>query len=86
MYDNGMDKFREVRNRCHERNVVLTFLKSTYGFTHVKFFGFKVQDGKWCLDDDRKQVVTDTPMPTDLKRMQRCLWVGIFFSEFIPYV
>ena len=45
------------------------FSKSTFGFIHVKFFGYKVQDGKWCLDDDRKQVVTDTPMPTDLKKM-----------------
>ena len=56
----------------------LKFSKSTFGFTH------KVEDGKWCLDDDRKQAVTDTPMPTDLKRMQRFLGVGIFFSEFIP--
>ena len=39
----------------------------------------KVEGGKWCLDDDRKQAVTDTPMPTDLKRMQRFLGVGIFF-------
>jgi len=60
------------------------FSKSTFGFTHVKFFGYKVQDGKWCLDDDRKQAVTDTPMPTDLKKTQRCLGVGIFSSEFIP--
>ena len=43
-----------------------------------------MEDGKWCLDDDRKQAVTDTRMPTDLKRMQRFLGVGIFFSEFIP--
>ena len=54
------------------------FSKSTFGFTHVKFFGYKVQDGKWCLDDDRKQAVTDTSMPNDLKKMQRCLGVGIF--------
>ena len=55
------------------------FSKSTFGFTHVKFFGYKVQDGKWCLDDDRKQAVTDTPMPTDLKKTQTCLGVGIYF-------
>jgi hypothetical protein len=73
MYDKGMDKFREVRDRRNERNVVLKFSKSTFGFTHVKLFGYKVQDGKWCLDDDRKQVVTDTPMPTDLKKTQRYL-------------
>jgi phospholipid-translocating ATPase len=79
-----MDKLRKIRDRCYERNVVLKFSKSTFGFTHVKFFGYKVQDGKWCLDDDRKQAVTDTPMPTDLKKMQRFLGVGIFFSEFIP--
>jgi hypothetical protein len=60
------------------------FSKSTFGFIHVKFFGYKVQDGKWCLDYDRKQEVTVTPMPTDLKKMQRCLGVGIFSSEFIP--
>ena len=64
--------------------MVLKFSKSTLGFTHVKVFGYKVQDGKWCLDDDRKQAVTDTLMPTDLKKMQRCLGVGIWFSELIP--
>ena len=26
----------------------------------------------------------DTLMPTDLKKMQKCLGVGILFSEFIP--
>ena len=42
MYDNGMDKFREVRDRRNERNVVLKFLKSTFGFINVKFFGYEV--------------------------------------------
>ena len=84
MYDDDMDKLRKVRNRCYECNVVLKFSKSTFGFTYVMFFGYKVQDGKWCLDDDRKQTVMDTPMPTDLKKMQRCLGVGIFLSEYIP--
>ena len=37
-YDDGMDKLRKVRDRCYERNVVLKFSKSTFGFTHVKFF------------------------------------------------
>jgi hypothetical protein len=85
MYDDGTDKLRKVRDRCNERNVVLKFSKSTFGFTHVKFFGYKVQDGKWYLDNDRKQAVTDTSMPTDLKKMQRCLGVGMYISsEFIP--
>jgi hypothetical protein len=57
MYDDGRDKLRKVKNRCYEFNVVLKFSKSTYGFTYVKFFVFKVQDGKWCLDDDRKQAI-----------------------------
>jgi hypothetical protein len=83
MYDDGMDKLSEVRDRCYECNVVLKSLKLNVGFTHVRFFGYKVQDGKWCLDYDRKQVVTDTPMLTDLKKMQRYLGVGIFSSEFI---
>ena len=73
-----MNKLKKVTDRCYERNVVLKFLKSTFGFTHVKFFGYKVQDGKWCLDDDHKQAVMDTPIPTDLKKTQRCLGVGIF--------
>ena len=73
VYDDGINKLRKVRDRCNERNVVLKFSKSTFGFTPVKFFGCKVQDGKWCLDDDRKQAVTDTPMPTDLKKTQTCL-------------
>ena len=34
--------------------------------------------------DDRKQTVMDTLMPTDLKKTQRCLGVGILSSEFIP--
>ena len=36
------------------------------------------------MGPNRSQAVTDSPMPTDLKRMQRFLGVGIFFSEFIP--
>jgi hypothetical protein len=52
MYDDGMDKLSEVRKRCYECNVVLKSLKSTFGFTPVKFFGCEFQDGKCCLDDD----------------------------------
>ena len=77
MYDDGMDKLRKVRDRWYECNVVLKVLEVNFGFTHVKFFGYKVQDGKWCVYDDRKQTVTDTRMPTDLG-------VGILSSEFIP--
>ena len=40
MYDDGMKKLRNVRDRCYECNVVLKFSKSTFGFTHVKFFGY----------------------------------------------
>ena len=40
MYDDGMNKLRKVRDRCYECNVVLKFSKSTFGFTHVKFFGY----------------------------------------------
>jgi hypothetical protein len=32
------------------------------------------------LGDDHKQAVTDTLMPTDFKKMQRCLGGGIFFE------
>jgi hypothetical protein len=60
------------------------YLKSTFGLTHVKVFGYKVQNSKWCFDDDCMQAVTYTLMPTDLKEMQRCLGVGIFLSEFLP--
>jgi hypothetical protein len=45
-YDVGMDKLRKDRNRCYERNVVFNLSKSTYGLTHVKLFGYKVQNGK----------------------------------------
>jgi hypothetical protein len=77
-YDVGMDKLKRVRDRCHKRNVVLKFSKLTFGFTHVKVFGYKVEYGKWCLDEERKQAVEDTLMSTDLKKMQRFLGVGIF--------
>ena len=66
-YDDGMHKLKKVRNKCHERNVVLKLSKSIFGFTHVKFFVYKVEDGKWCLGEDCKQAVVDIPMPTDFK-------------------
>ena len=66
-----MDKLSEVRDRCYECNVVLKFSKSTFGFIYVKFFGYKVQDSKWCLDDDLEQAVTVTLMPTDLKKERK---------------
>jgi hypothetical protein len=78
-----MDKHRKVRDKCYERNVVFKFSKSTFGFIHVRFFGYRVQNGKWCLDDDLRQAVMDTLMPTDLMKMRRCLGVIIFLSEFI---
>ena len=55
------------------------------GFHKVKFFGYKVTPGKYELDEDRKQGVLASPMPSSTKHMHRFLGVAVFFNEFIPY-
>ena len=36
------------------------------------------------FDEERKQTVRETTMPTGMKGMQRFLGVAVFFSEYVP--
>ena len=80
----GLAKLDKIIDRCIERRVVLKLAKSWIGFQEVKFFGYKVTPGKYELDEERKQGVLASPMPTSTKQMQRFLGVAVFFNEFIP--
>lgn len=83
-HSDGMSKLKLIIDKCFQRQVVLKFSKSWIGFKQVKFFGYKVHDNRYELDEDRKQAVMDAPFPTNMKAMQRFLGVAVFFNEFIP--
>jgi hypothetical protein len=80
----GLAKLDKIIDRCIERRVVLKIAKSWIGFQEVKCFGYKVTPGKYELDEERKQGVLASPMPTSTKQMQRFFRVAVFFNKFIP--
>ena len=82
--EDGLAKLDQIVDRCIARRVVLKLAKTWIGFQEVKFFGYKVTPGKYELDEDRKQGVLASPMPSSTKHMQRFLGVAVFFNEFIP--
>lgn len=82
--DDGLDKLQKIIDRCHERQVVLKFSKSWIGFQEAKFFGYKVREGSYGLDADRKEAVLNMQMPANTKEMQRFLGTALFFNEFVP--
>ena len=58
--------------------------KSWFGFSSVKFFGYKVTYGKREMDEDRKKAIMGFRMPTCQNEMQSFLGAALFFKSFVP--
>ena len=56
----NLDKFLEV---ALHYNVYLKIEKSWFGFKEVKFFGYKVVDGRYYLEDSRAEAIDLIPFP-----------------------
>ena len=78
------DKLEKFLERCASRNVILKMQKTWLGYSSVKFFGYKVSQGKYEMDDDRKKAIEEYSMPTSQKGMQRFLGAALFFKNFVP--
>ena len=82
-HDDACKKFKRFLEICDKHNVILKLSKSWFGFSSVKFFGYKVSKGKYELDADRKKTIMDFPMPTSQKSMMRFLGSALFFKSFV---
>jgi hypothetical protein len=83
-YPDLFAKIKRIIQRCAERNIKLKFSKSFFGFTEVKFFGYRVADGKVSIDDKRKEQIDKLPMPVTQKLMRSYLGMANFCSPFVP--
>jgi len=72
-------KLQTFLQRCQKHNVFLKMSKSWFGFSSVKFFGYKVSSGKREMDEERKKAIMEFRMPTCQKEMQSFL--GSAFSS-----
>ena len=76
-------KLRKFLERCERHNVFLKMTKSWFGFSLVKFFGYKVTYGKREMDEDRKKAIMDFQMPTCQREMQSFLGAALFSKSFV---
>ena len=77
-------KLQTFLQRCQKHNVFLKMSKSWFGFSSVKFFGYKVSYGKREMDEERKKAIMEFRMPTCQKEMQSFLGAALFFKSFVP--
>ena len=63
------NKLRRFLERCQKHNVFLKMPKSWFGFSSVRFFGYKVTYGKREMDEDRKKAIVEFEMPSCQKKM-----------------
>ena len=83
-YTDAYDKFRTITQRWNERHAVLKFSKSWLGFDTVTFFGYLVREGTFEMSNDRKMAISNIPMPSNVKLMQRFLGTALLFQRFLP--
>ena len=81
--EDACDKLRVFLQRCEKHNVFLKMPKSWFGFSSVKFFGYKISKGKYELDADRKKAILEFEMPNSQKSMRRFLGAALFFKSFV---
>jgi len=58
----NLEKFLK---QCEKYNVYLKIDKSWFGCREVKFFGYKVVDGRYYLEDSRSEAIDLIPFPPD---------------------
>ena len=83
-YNDAFNKFKQVIQRCRERNVVLKFAKTWIGFQRVNFFGYDCKHRSYGLSEQRKSSIYSMVMPDSIKKMQSFLGTALFFNSFIP--
>ena len=76
-------KLEKFLTRCAEHNVFLKPSKSWFGFSRVKFFGYKVSYGKYEMDEERKSAIKACQMPKTVKQMQSFLGAALLFKSFV---
>ena len=67
--EDACKKLKTFLERCRKHNVFLKMSKSWFGFSSVKFFGYKVTYGKREMDADRKKAILEFQMPTCQREM-----------------
>ena len=78
------NRFNYFLQRCSERNVILKLAKCSFGLPVINFFGYRIENNSFSLDDSRKSALLDWPFPKTKKQMQSYLGTSIFFLPFIP--
>ena len=79
------NRFERFLHRCNERNVVLKLAKCSFGLPVINFFGYRIENNSYSLDDSRKATLLDWQFPKTKKQMQSYLGTSIFFLPFIPH-
>jgi hypothetical protein len=77
-------RFERFLDRCEERNVILKLAKCSFGLPVINFFGYRIENNSYSLDDSRKATLLDWKFPKTKKQMQSYLGTSIFFLPFIP--
>ena len=83
----NLGKFLE---RARKFNVYLKIEKTWIGFKEVKFFGYKVRDGKFYLEDSRAEAIESIPFPAsptlanNLTAMRSFLGQTRIFQPHVP--
>lgn len=88
-----MENWKIFVRRCHKHNLKLKLKKTWIGVREVKFFGYRVSNQRYWLEEERAAAVRAIPFPGELpgsrdqkvKRMQRYLGSALFFSNFVPH-
>ena len=44
--------------------------KNGFGKSEVKYFGYVVTFGKFCIEEEKVQSMKDWPVPTSIKELQ----------------
>lgn len=84
------ERFKLFIERCQEYNIHLKFSKSFFGFSQIKFFGYKITGDGWSMDVDRVEALNSTPFPngptplTKRKQMMSFLGFALYFHEHVP--
>jgi hypothetical protein len=85
-----LENLTKFLDKAAEYNVYLKIQKTWIGFSEVKFFGYKVIDGKYYLEDSRAEAIDRIPFPShthsanNLTAMRSFLGQTRIFQPHVP--
>ena len=84
-FDDHLKYLNLVLDKIEEANLTRGLNKCEFGYSEIKYLGFKVIEKGLQIDDDKIQPILEFLKPKNIKQLQRLIGMTSWYRRFIPH-